>query len=146
MVKARHAQTAFSGEGVRLAGGRWNLPGDRAIYASSSLALAAMETFVHFGEDGLHIRFVYFRIKIPDTVPVRRCPRPPQGWQTEPPGEASMRFGSAWLRSGRGAVLQVPSAIIPTEWNFVFNPVHPDFAKLRIGRPRPFSFDSRMWT
>jgi RES domain-containing protein len=145
IVKARNARAAFSGEGARRAGGRWNLPGDRVVYASSSLALAAMETFVHLGEDGLHIKFVSFSVEIPATVTVRRCPHPPRGWRAEPPREESMRYGSAWLRSGRNAVLQVPSAVVPSEWNFLLNPDHPDFRKLRVSRPQPFSFDPRMW-
>ena len=66
IVKARHARAAFSGEGARLAGGRWSLPGDTVVYASASLALAAIETFVHLGESGLHLRFVHFRIEIPE--------------------------------------------------------------------------------
>lgn len=115
------------------------------VYASSSLALAAMESFVHLGEDGLHIRFVVFSIGIPDAVTVRRCLRPPRGWRAEPPGEQSMRYGSTWLRSGRSAVLEVPSAVVPSESNFLLNPLHPDFRKLRISRPQPFSFDPRRW-
>jgi RES domain-containing protein len=145
IVKARHARAAFTGEGARLAGGRWNRAGEAVVYASASLALAAIETFVHLGEAGLHIRFVYFRIEIPDAVPVRRCRRPPAGWRAEPPGDASMRYGSAWLRAGRTAVLEVPSVIVPSEKNYLLNPQHPDFAKLRIGRPAPFVFDPRMW-
>jgi RES domain-containing protein len=145
IVKARHAQAAFDGEGARIAGGRWNRLGDLAVYASSSLALAAIETFVHLGDDGLQIAFVSFRIEIPDAVAVQRCRRPPPQWRAEPPLEASMRYGSDWLRRGRTAVLEVPSAIVPSESNFVFNPRHADFASLRIGRPRAFVFDPRLW-
>jgi RES domain-containing protein len=145
IVKARNTRTAFSGEGARVAGGRWNFPGESAVYASASLALAAIETFVHLGEDGLHIRFVWFEIEIPDSLALRRCLRPPRGWRAEPPGTPSMRYGSEWLRSGRSAVLEVPSAIVPSEKNYVLNPRHPQFKELRIGRPRPFSFDPRMW-
>ncbi|MFO1265724.1 MAG: RES family NAD+ phosphorylase [Rubrivivax sp.] len=145
IVKARHAGAAFSGEGARLAGGRWNRPGDAVVYTSASLALAAIETFVHLGEDGLHIAFVSLRIEIPDNVTVQRCRRPPPGWRDEPPQERSMSYGSAWLRRGRTAVLEVPSAIVPSESNYLLNPRHADFAKLRISRPRPFAFDPRMW-
>ena len=145
IVKARHAGAAFSGDGARLAGGRWNRPGDTAVYASASLALAAIETFVHVGEDGLHIPFVSFRVEIPDTVQVQQCRQPPAGWRAEPPQEPSMRYGSAWLRRGRTAVLEVPSAIVPSESNYLLNPQHPDFSKIRIGRARPFAFDPRMW-
>lgn len=145
IVKARHARTAFSGEGARLAGGRWNRPGDAVVYASASLALAAMETFVHLGDDALGIKFVCFRIEIPDGVTVLRCRRPPAGWRSEPPHEASMRYGSRWLRQARSAVLEVPSAVVPSETNYLLNPNHPDFRRIRIGRPLPFMFDPRMW-
>lgn len=56
-----------------------------------------------------------------------------------------MRYGSAWLRRSRSAVLEVPSAIVPSESNYLLNPNHPEFPLLRIGRARPFTFDPRMW-
>jgi len=57
-----------------------------------------------------------------------------------------MRYGSNWLRRGRTAVLEVPSAIVPSENNYLLSPQHVDFHRVRIGRPRPFVFDPRMWT
>ena len=145
ITKRAHAKVAFSGEGARIAGGRWNLPGGTVVYASSTLALAALETFVHLGEEGLGIAFVYFRIEIPDSVSIARCDRAPRGWRAEPPGEPSMRYGSDWLRESRSAVLDVPSAIVQVERNLLLNPRHPDFAKLIISRPKAFTFDPRMW-
>jgi RES domain-containing protein len=145
IVKARHARVAFSGEGARIAGGRWNRPGDAVVYASASLALAAIETFVHLGEDAVHLRFVHFRIDIPADLAIERCLRPPARWRAEPPEQPSMRYGSAWLRRGRTAVLEVPSAVVPSEKTFLLNPQHPDFARLRVSRPAPFVFDPRMW-
>ncbi len=145
IVKARHARTAFSGEGARIAGGRWNRPGEAVVYASASLALAAIETFVHLGDDALHIEFVRFRIGIPDSVAIQRGRRLPPGWRAEPPEEASMRYGSRWLRQARTAVLEVPSAIVPSEMNYLLNPAHSDFRLVRVGRPLPFVFDPRLW-
>jgi len=91
------------------------------------------ETFVHLGEDGLQIRFVYFTILIPDSVTIERCRRPPRDWRAQPPESKSMRYGSAWLRGGRTAVLEVPSAIVPSEKNYLLNPGHPDFPRIRLG-------------
>lgn len=145
IVKARHARSAFDGEGARVAGGRWNRPGEAMVYTSASLALAAIENFVHLGEDGLHIRFVYFKAAIPADLTIQRRVRLPPNWRAEPPEEPSMRYGSAWLRTGRTAVLQVPSAIVPSEKNYLLNPRHPDFRRIRIGKPLPFVFDPRMW-
>ncbi len=145
IVKARHARSAFDGEGARVAGGRWNRPGEAMVYTSASLALAAIETFVHLGEEGLHIRFVCFKALITPEVETQRCMRPPRNWRAEPPEEPSMRYGSAWLRAGRTAVLEVPSAIVPSEKNYLLNPHHSDFRRIRIGKSLPFAFDPRMW-
>jgi RES domain-containing protein len=145
LVKTRHARAALTGQGARLAGGRWNRPGEAVVYASGSLALAVIETFVHLGEDGLRIKFVYFTISIPDSVTIERCRRPPRNWRTQPPESESMRYGSAWLRGGRSAVLEVPSAILPSEKNYLLNPDHPEFPRIRLSRARPFVFDPRMW-
>ena len=43
----RKAHAAFDGEGARLYGGRWNRRGTAVVYASESLALAALELLVH---------------------------------------------------------------------------------------------------
>jgi RES domain-containing protein len=57
---------------------------------------------------------------------------------------ASQKFGAAWYVAGRTAVLAVPSAIIPEEINYVLNPAHPQFAKISISAPTPFTFDPRL--
>jgi RES domain-containing protein len=145
IVKRRHAKQAFDGNGARLAGGRWNNPGQRAVYLSSTLSLAAMETFVHVGDDAARLEYVYFDIEIPASVLILSLARKPKGWRNEPPAEASMRVGDHWLKDGNSALLEVPSAIIPSETNLILNPIHPDASKLKIGPTRVFQFDPRMW-
>jgi RES domain-containing protein len=145
IVKARHARSALSGEGARLAGGRWNHPGEAVVYASDSVALSALETLVHLGEEAVHLRFAVVRIQIDDSLTIETCRRPPRRWRAEPPESGSRRYGSAWLRGARTAVLQVPSAIVPMEKNYLLNPDHPDFAKIRRARAAPFAFDPRLW-
>jgi RES domain-containing protein len=145
IVKRRYAKRAFDGEGAKLAGGRWNSPGFKAVYMSSTLALAAIELLVHLGEDAAALELVYFEIEIPAAMPMTHVLHPPTGWREEPPTAASMRVGDQWLRAGRNALLDVPSAIVPTERNLVLNPIHPSAKKLRIASPQPFRFDPRMW-
>ena len=145
IVKRRHANHAFNGEGARLAGGRWNSAGLRAVYLSSTLSLAAMETFVHLGEDVARLDYVYFEVEIPTAVLIVPLTVKPKGWRNEPPSSASMRVGDRWLLAKTSALLEVPSAIVPTETNLILNPLHSDVAKLRIRAARPFQFDPRMW-
>lgn len=71
--------------------------------------------------------------------------RLPAAWRTYPAPSALADLGTAWVRKRTTAVLIVPSAVIPSERNYLLNPAHPRFRSIRIGRFQPFSFDPRMW-
>ncbi len=147
LVKFRHQAAAFSGEGARIVGGRWNHPGTKVVYASDSLALSALETFVHLGHAATGIRFVAFRITIPDGITVDHiAPRSlPRRWRSEPPLAETMDVGTRWVAAGRSVCLRVPSVVIPREYNLMLNPGHPDFKRITIDPPEPFTFDPRLW-
>lgn len=145
IAKAKHARTAFSGLGARLAGGRWNFPGEAVVYCSSSLALAALETFIHIGEEGRGLSFVSFEAYLPDKLILQQLRRPPNHWRAEPPGEVTMRVGSKWLAEARNVAIAVPSVLIPSERNILLNPAHPEFPQITISKPAKFTFDPRLW-
>lgn len=147
LVKTSHQQDAFTGEGARLFGGRWNRPGTAMIYVSGSLALAAMEIFVHIRSTSLHLKFIYFSVTIPDKVSLTKIDfnTLPPNWREEPPPSATKDIGTQWVQNAQSAVLQIPSAIVPEEMNYLLNPLHSDFNKIKISEPKPFHFDSRMW-
>lgn len=144
IVLARHAAAAFTGEGARRFGGRWNSPGVAMVYGSATLALAALETLLHLNPH-LSLSYVVFKIRFREpwleTLPSRALA---DGWDVEPPGPASMSVGDNWVREKRSVVLAVPSVIVPGELNYLFNPAHPSFKSLRIGQPEPFEFDARL--
>lgn len=145
--KVKHAQEAFTGEGARRVSGRWHQRGMPVVYASESLALSVVEKFVHLGFDCSHLKFVYFKIEIPDTVSVKVL-KPddlPDDWTAEPPCDSTKDLGSDWAKQGRTAVLKVPSVLVPRSWNYLLNPAHRDFRQIRISAPMPFVFDARMW-
>jgi RES domain-containing protein len=145
---AKWTANSFSGVGAAAAGGRWNPVGVRVVYASQHLATATLEKFIHLPKpipDAM--TFVQFEIDF-HGVKIERPARSklPPHWRDEPVPAGPQLFGLDWLRSGRTAVLAVPSAIIPSEENYVLNPAHPDFAKLVISPPRPFEYDPRLAT
>jgi RES domain-containing protein len=145
LVKTRYADTAFSGLGARLAGGRWNHPGIAVVYVSNTLALAVLELFVHLDRRSrAALRLVAIPVGIPDEL-VSGRPDLPRGWRAEPPPTSTKDLGTAWLRSGGSCALRVPSAIVPVEDNLMLDPAHPDFSKIDIGSPEPFSLDPRLW-
>ena len=146
LVRRRQAADAFSGEGARRYGGRWNHRGTPVVYLADSLALAALEQFVHLGHAYAGLRFVFFHVAIPDEAVESVGPGDlPPNWRTEPPPEETKDLGTAWTRRSRAAVLKVPSAIVPVEVNYVLNPLHPDAQRLRRSPPESFHFDPRMW-
>lgn len=81
-----------------------------------------------------------FDERVVETVDVGSMP----GWDATP-SDASVRFGSQWIRDRRSVVLRVPSVMIPGESNFVLNPEHPDFGRVvRVGNAQSFAFDPRL--
>ncbi len=144
VVKQRHGASAFDGEGAWLYGGRWNSRGTRVVYTSATLSLAALETLVHLSPP-VTFKVVAIPVEFGEAL-VEAVPPAglPADWAEEPPPPSSMEIGDLWVREARSAVLEVPSVVIPTEANFLLNPAHADFKRVKIGKPVPFSFDGRL--
>jgi RES domain-containing protein len=145
ICRRRYASVAASGEGARLYGGRWNSRGVRVVYASTSLALAAVETFVNLEPKLLPKDLVSVEGEIPEALKVARLDlkRMPRNWH-EARSESLRRLGDDWIRGGRTVAMLVPSAAIRGEWNVLLNPAHSDFRRVKFGEPAPFEFDARM--
>jgi len=146
LSKARHAASAMSGDGARRVGGRWNPPGHSVVYASSSLALACLESIVHFDAGAYDIARVCVPIDLPGDLPIERLDIDslPDDWRASPLPESTQALGRQWLQQGRSAVLAVPSAIVPQEHNYLLSPAHPDFPRIEVGPARPYVFDPRI--
>jgi len=145
VVKRKHASTAFDGKAAQRFGGRWNSPGRRAVYTSATKSLAVLEVLVHFDVGGRLPRSVAFTFDVDDEL-VDRLPaaRLPRHWRTTGGLEVTQRIGDGWLASGRALALAVPSAIVPEESNYLLNPAHPRFGRLKFGRPCRSSW-TRAW-
>lgn len=145
IVAAKHVATAFSGEGARRYGGRWNSKGTRLVYTAATPSLAVLEMLVHLDAHEVLRSYrlceLWFPGRIVEQVDVVRLPRK---WRTDPPSAASRRIGNAWAREARSAVLRVPSVLVEGEWNYLLNPAHPDYKRITIGKPVPFQFDPRL--
>ena len=145
ITKRKHARTAFSGEGARQFGGRWNHPGIAMVYTAETRSLAALEILVHLGSSDLLQKYLLFEVGVDESLVTRvEAGRLPKNWRADPPPDKLRAIGDDWVLSASSAVLQVPSALIPGESNFLLNPGHPDFPRVRIGKPLPFDFDSRL--
>ena len=144
--KGKYARRAFSGEGTRLFDARWNFAGTPMVYTSSSLALAAIEFFVHLDPTEAPSDLVSVMAEVPEELTVERFETAllPRNWR-KTDNKSLQQFGTDWARSQRSVALIVPSAAVDGEWNVLLNPGHPDFRKVRIGEPKPFHYDERMF-
>jgi len=146
ILKRTHAATAFDGKGADRFGGRWNSPGRRAVYTSASKSLATLEPLVHLDVAQPLPRLVAFAFDVDDAVvELLSLERLPRLWRELRGLEVTQRLGDQWLEAGRQLALAVPSAIVPEELNYLLNPAHPAFARLRFGRPMPVVLDPRLF-
>lgn len=145
IVKKRHVGSAFDGEGARRYGGRWNSLGAEVVYASETRALSLLEVLV-----GLRsVRPVQAYVLIPATfddsmVIGMGTHELPSEWRRHPPHPRTQRIGDHWVDQKRSAILRVPSAIVPDEFNYLLNPAHPNFRAIQIGAPEEVTIDPRL--
>jgi len=143
ITRAKKSEDAFSGEGARLFGGRWNSQGIRMVYAAGSRSLAILEILAHLTKAAPLNNYVLYRIECDDAL-VQILSDLPQSWNSEPPSSASQSIGDAWMRSATHPVLSVPSAIVPEERNYLLNPAHSEFSRIVIERPVAYHIDPRL--
>lgn len=145
IIKAKHAGTAFSGIGAKDYGGRWNNPGIAIVYTAGSISLAMLEMLVHLQPHDLIRHYVLFEVSFEDTLmKTITTEKLPRTWHKSPSSAKVRQVGDDWWAGGESAILQLPSAIVPSEWNYLLNPEHPDFEKITIGRKQPIKFDPRL--
>ena len=145
IVRAARVNSAFTGEGARVYGGRWNSRGTAVIYVSEHESLAALELFVHLTPLSPNDRYLSFRLdwedKLTEYFPVKSLPL---HWNAEPPTFQTMQIGDEWVRAGKSVALAVPSVLSTSEMNFLLNPKHPGFKRIKISQPVEYRFDSRL--
>lgn len=144
LVTARFVDTAFSGEGARRYGGRWNKKGVPLVYTSCSQSLAMLEMLVQ--DEPLRARYVMIPVEIPTGTKIDRISldQLPTDWRDRAALEQLRTIGSDWAIQLSSAVLEVPSAVVPAEANYLLNSKHPDFAEISIGEPQELVTDLRL--
>lgn len=145
IVKSRYATRAFDGEGARLHGGRWTRRGTPAVYTAEHVSLAILEILVHLRDARFLSAYSLAAAHLDDSQVERLAAAElPPSWRRFPPPPELQAVGERWFRSGASVALEVPSAVVPEERNYLLNPLHPDFASLRIDPPSPYELDLRL--
>lgn len=139
----------LSGEGGRLAAGRWNPLGRRVVYLAEHPALALLETLVHLEIDpeDMPSGFRLLTVEAPDDIPLADLDEATldttsPGWRSDP--LVTRALGEAHFAEGRHALLRVPSVLVPEARNVLLDPLHPAAAGVRIVAEARAAFDNRL--
>ena len=137
----------LSGIGASKFGNRWNSKGTEIIYCASSRALAMAEVSVHLSLVNLPKDFVMLEINIPKSirVDVLNEKNLPENWNDFPHTYKTQKLGDAFIYSNENCILKVPSAVVKGDFNYLINPHHSDFKKIKISSFYKFPFDKRLF-
>lgn len=148
MIIYRLANTKFKddlqGEGAKLYGGRWNSVGAAMLYATEHISLAVLEILVNKRTSELHkASFSLLEISIPEKeIQALSVNELKNDWMNDI--EYTRFIGDHFLQDENVWVLKVPSAVIEEEHNFIINPKHKGFKKLRIAEAKVYRIDQRL--
>jgi RES domain-containing protein len=150
MIVHRICNTAYSddlsGTGAKLFGGRWNSKGFAMLYVAENISLAVLEMLVHSQFKDFAIELSILRISIPDAIEVKeiKLSKLKQDWIDD--YSYTKFIGNEFVKSANNLLLKVPSAIVNEEHNFLINPLHTDFKKVKITEVKQFRTDKRLFT
>jgi RES domain-containing protein len=146
-LSKRKFSSDLSGKGAEISGGRWNSRGTAVLYTSSSRALCTAEIAVHVPLGILPSDYMLVTIEIPDDEPIVMVlmHELPSDWKSFPYVHTTTLIGDRFISEKKFLALKVPSAVVQGEFNYLLNPFHPGFQKVRIVTQELFEFDSRLF-
>jgi RES domain-containing protein len=133
----------ISGEGSKLYGGRWNSIGLAGLYTSENISLCILEILVRATKKTSPDSYTLISITVPDddisTISFKKLKKE---WQHDI--EYTRDIGSNFLKENQALCIKVPSAIVMQENNFLINPLHKDFTKVKIISFELLELDKRL--
>jgi RES domain-containing protein len=146
-IARKQFASSLSGRGAALYGARWNSPGIEMIYTAGNRSLAMAEVAVHLSLGTIPDDYMMITIQIPDDITITGINEEelPENWNQFPHNHSTQKIGDDFILENRFCVMQVPSVVTAGDYNFLLNPMHPDFARIHIREVRKFAFDRRLF-
>lgn len=137
----------LSGQGSAIKGARWNSIGVELIYTAGNRSLAMAEVAVHLTLATLPDDYVMMTVGIPDDIEIKKISESdlPSDWKDFPHPTSTQSFGDDFVLENKYGVLRVPSAVTKGDYNFLINPSHKDFRRIKIIGVEKFPFDKRIF-
>lgn len=137
----------LSGKGAERAGARWNSKGHAMLYTSESRALCTAEVAVHTPLGNIPLNYFLISIDIPDTIDFLELKiiDLSSDWKSLPHSNSTQLIGDQFLEERKCMVMKVPSVVVQGDYNYLLNPAHILFSKIKIVKTEPFEFYERLF-
>ena len=139
--------TPLSGKGAAIKGARWNSVGVELIYTAANRSLAMAEVAVHFTLATLPDDYVMVTVSVPDDIAIKEIFEKdlPLNWGNFPHPVSTQKIGDYFVAENKCCILKIPSVVTSGDFNFLINPGHIDFSKIKISAIEKFPFDNRIF-
>lgn len=147
LTRSKYAQS-LSGVGAAKYGARWNSKGVEMLYTAANRSLAMAEVAVHFSIAMMPRDYMMLTLFVPDDVAasILTSENYPDKWNRFPVSVNTQRLGDQFIQDGKSLMMRVPSAVTQGDFNYLINPAHPDFHRVKIVQAEQFVFDQRLFT
>lgn len=136
----------LSGVGAEKYGGRWNNKGKQVIYTGESRALCTAEIAVHSPLGIVPSDYFVQSIEIPKLKMLEIFPEDLNlNWRNFPHEISTKHLGDDFIDENKYLVMKVPSAVIQDEFNYLINPHHKNFPRIKLLKIEEFNFDKRLF-
>jgi len=150
MIVYRISNTQFnndiSGTGAKINGSRWNSKGIPMLYTAEHISLSVLEMLVNtnFKDYDIALDLMYIQLPEKSALTEIKLNKLKPNWKED---FSFTRFiGDEFIKQNQSLLLKVPSVIINEEYNYLANPLHPDFKKIKIINTKSFWPDKRLFS
>ena len=136
----------FSGTGALKYGGRWNNKGTYMLYTSMNSSLACLENLVHFDESESPANLYIAAIEAKGDDLIYELPGDgyPDSWEVQDNPDNKL-IGDQWITDNKFLAFKVRSAVNPSEFNFLLNPLYPGYHdRVTINLVQQLKIDARL--
>ncbi len=137
----------LSGNGSHIFGGRWNSEGRYALYTSANRSLALLETLAHIPAKLFrNKKYILVTVFLPDKAPLKFIEEKdlPNNWDALDIQQVTQKIGDNFLEEQKGLLFRVPSVLMPEEFNYIINPLHPSMKQVKVIHQREVRFNDRL--
>ena len=133
----------ISGNGAAINGSRWNSKNIKMLYTGEYISLCILESLVHLRKIDIPQNQYLLTIQIPDIKFQDILPsKLKSNWQQHL--NYTQWIGDEFVTANQSLILKVPSAIVPQEHNYLINPLHTDFKKVKLISNELLELDKRL--